>query len=335
MTQTDIFGGTKPEPVKVDIPYTNSMLKSAMQKRIRRGDVDEALRLAKSLMYKDPMDFARRVFVVVPEESWVHPYLAKMPEIIQRLSKKDAVLTEDDKTVMLSMIRDAAACETRDFYIKNPDDRPFEPERMSHLSDKERELVQAIMYRKSIGGMRPDIIMMESLINIWVNRFSDKVYDIPGFVDIFETLTGELVDDSKIDFATDDDFPYYAIDFHCAPFISGMLLDRKRSNSPDDFERNELKQFIDQNIDHSKLTPRKDKGDTYDEAIYKVMWLYEVSRNTKINHWTNRTVDWYTDGPFDEPSEMREAFDQLNELLKPKWEGAAKWYVRVQHQPKK
>lgn len=325
--QIDLFNEPNDE---IEIPFYQSTLKSALQKRIRRGETDEALRIAKSMIEQDAHDFARRIMVVVPEESWVHPLMVNMPNIISRLQRKGEKATDTDKSLMLTLVRDASDAITRDFYIKNPDDKPIEPGQLSYISDKEKGLVDALIYRSKIGGMKPDIAMFNSLVNVWVNRFSNKTFSWEDFVSIFPSLTQPIVKWDDIEYAKREDIPFYAVDFHCFKPIAGILLrTAKKDGTPVD---NKIVEYINSGVfDGMNVTPRW--GDSREvEIVKKTMWLFEVSRNTKLNHWFDepRAVDWFTDAGFREPVEYQQQLSNLNDIMMQQWERLADWYVGTQ-----
>lgn len=328
MVQSTLFNN---DPKK-DVPFVPSLVKSAYQKRVRRGETEQALRLAKSAIHLDAHDFARRVMVVAPEESWVHPLLPEVAKIITRLQRKTETATDEDKSILLTIVRDVSEAPTRDFYIKNPHSVPFEPQQLDYLSPQERELVNSLIYRSQIGGMRSDITMFQNLINVWVNRFSNKLMTYDDLRSKFPTIDSPPVQWDNIEFASGEDIPYYAVDFHCFPPSADMILYRRRwVNGEKTREATDVKRYIDENL--SGVVVKTRPGDTVEiELVKKTMWLHEASKNTKPNWWfdTPRTVDWYTDEAHYEPVEYREQLTELSNIMQPYWKDLAEWYVNKQ-----
>lgn len=325
MVQANLFGEEKPI-----VPYPKSLVKSAIQKQVRRGNVDAALRLTKAHIEMDAHDFARRVFVIVPEEVSIHPLLVKMPEMITRLQKKAAKATDEDKSIMLTLIRDAAKATHRDFYLHNPDDQPIiSADQLNWLNEERKEMIRAIQYRASIGGMKSDIAMFNSLYRIWVTRWSGG--EITSYKDYFNSLDEPMVKMEDIELPTDEDIPYYAADFHCFPPGADMILFRRSWQNGEKVKTaTPVYDFIQNRMSGVYVRPRP--GDSREiEIVKKTMWLYEAARSSKINLWAGRTVDWWIEGDQKQPSEYRDVFDELNEFMAPYWADVASWYVSKSH----
>lgn len=323
MTQAELFPNPASQPV---VPYPKALVKSAIQKQVRRGEVDAALRLTKAHIEMDAHDFARRVFVIVPEEVSIHPLLVKMPEMIRRLARKGSVATDDDKNLMLTLIRDAAKATHRDFYLHNPDDKPIiSTEQLNWLSDERKEMIRALQYRASIGGMRSDIAMFQSLYRIWVTRWTGG--EITDYKNYFNSLDEPMVDHTTIELPHDTDIPYMAADFHCFPPGAKLLLYRSKwVNGEKRSEPTVLTQFIEERMKDVYVRPRP--GDSREvEIVKKTMWLYEASRSEKINLWTGEKVSWWTLGDQKQPIEHKHLFDEFNELMKPLWQDLTGWYI--------
>ena len=66
---------------KKNVGFSISLLKSNLQKAIRRGNVDVALKSAKLLLHKSPNDFWRRLPIIIAEDVLPHPQLRKMVDL--------------------------------------------------------------------------------------------------------------------------------------------------------------------------------------------------------------------------------------------------------------
>ena len=109
--------------VKALVPFSPSLLKSAIQKSVRRGNVDQAVRAAKSLIQLNEVDALRRLMIIPIEDCILPPDYDKYAAMLTKVNAKGSVpLTEEEKTLALSIIADVARCEWRDLDVGNPDD---------------------------------------------------------------------------------------------------------------------------------------------------------------------------------------------------------------------
>lgn len=305
-----------------------SIFKSACQKHIRRGNVEGALKCAKANIEQDAHDFSRRVMVLAPEEVTIHPLMVQMVEINQRLSKKGNEATDLDKNIMLTIVRDCAAAEVRDSW-EYREQTSFEltQEVFDYFPDWQKNIIRALKYRGSIGGMSGDLKMFRNM----VNYISEKwVKGEPYTYEMFYKNINDvnMVDHTLIEMPTKDDIPYYSVDFHCFPPISRLCLYKpKWVNGEKISEPTAYKTLIDglkgKTEKPVKSIRKMDSDD--DEWVKKIMWLYEASTSYKKDYRSGEPLDSIkADGVTDHDKKI---FDICHETLIPIWKGVVDWYL--------
>ena len=307
-------------------PLPKSIYKSACQKNIRRGNVDSALRCAKANIEQDAHDFSRRVMILAPEEVSIHPLMPAVASINKRLSKKGQVATDTDKDIMLSIVRDCAEATKRDLWEYGEETKFILTKDMfDYFAKWQQDILMALRYRGSIGGMKGDIKMCNDMVNYLSEKWSNgEDYGYSIFFD--KDKLAELVDNKSISMPTIEDIPYFAVDFHCFPPISKLCLGKPSwVNGIKTTEPTEYKKFID-SVKNDMDVPVKSvrAGDTDDdEWVKKVMWFYESSISYKTDYSTGKIIDERDD--FTEND--RAILDKAHSILVPIWQDIVEWYL--------
>ncbi len=301
MTQSELFKNKAKE-----IPLSKSLLKSAMQKSIRRGEVNKAVRCTKSLMDKDTKACLRRLMVVALEDGLLIPGYAELAIMTEKIRKKQDKLSEEEKTRVLTMVADLAGCEWRDFHKANPD--YSDTYSLAALGDDERCLINAITYRAKIGGYKDDIDMLRTYSKIWSNRFS-KDWNFNRLKDYF---TGEVIDYRDIPYAQVSDIPLEAPDFHISP-VGKILL---------------KKPYVSQLIRDAFPDGTRQWAEpwTSDEDILnKIAWAFRSGVNYKKVLWTGKPVDWLVADNI--PKHHWDDFKAIYRRIQPELDSIANWYL--------
>jgi hypothetical protein len=290
-----------------DIPYSVSLLKTALQKSVRRCEVDKALSICKSLLDKDDRACLRRLMVIVLEDGLLLPNYDKLAILTDRVRQKGSSLTEEDKTLVLTMVADLTRCEWRDFDKNNPD---YSKEyKLARLEDEGLALINAINYRVRIGGWKDDMEMLRNYAKVWNKRFAEGSWNIEKLKSYF---TGEVIEYADVPYASIEDIPIQAIDFHSYP-ISKILL---------------KKPYVSQMI--RKAVPEDNrqwaKPYTSDEDILnKVIWTLRSGINYKQVLWTSEPVNWLiSDGI---PEQHWNDFQSIYQKIEGELDSIARWFL--------
>jgi hypothetical protein len=297
------------DKIKISVPYSKSLLKSAIQKAVRRGDVDKAVKCTKSLIDKEPVDCLRRLMIIVLEDCLLHPGFADLAKLTDRISRRGgAVLTENEKTVVLTIVADIARCEYRDFHKDNPDEVDIEG--LNRIEEDELKLVNAIVYRSRIGGMPSDTGMFYQYSKIWQYRFGNGSWNVERLKGYF---TGEVVNYSDVAYATNDDILLPAVDFHCSP-VGRIVL--KKS----DVIAKLQKAF--------PMESRKwaEPWTSDEDILNKIVWCLRSGVCPKKIIWRSEPVDWLVEDKIPEQywSDFKTIYNQIEGEL----DAIALWFLR-------
>lgn len=289
------------------VPYSPSLLKSAIQKAVRRGDVDKALACTKSLIDKDPRACLRRLMVIVLEDGLLLPNYQELALLTDHIRLKGSSLTEQDKTNVLTMVAELTRCEYRDFDKNNPD--YAEGYQVAKLEDDELALVNAINYRVRIGGYKGDLDMLRNYARIWQKRFGEGSWNVERLQSYF---TGEVVEYADVPYATNEDIPIEAIDFHCSP-IGRILL---------------KKQYVTELIQKAMPSDTRDWAEPWtsdEDMLNKVVWALRSGVNFKSVIWSGKHVDWLVADQI--PEQYRDDFRTIYSRIHDELDGLAHWYL--------
>lgn len=310
------------DEVKALIPFSPSLLKSNIQKNVRRGNVDGAVRSAKSLMELNEVDCLRRLPIIIIEDCILHPRLDEYAKMLVKVSGKNGTpLTEGEKTVALSIIGDVARCEWRDLDVGNPDDEGKEYAMQPVIGNKENDLVNALLYRARAGGSRWDVPMLNGLARVWNKRFAEKSWDIEKLESHF---TGEEIKWSDVPYATVDDIMLEAVDFHCSGILY-MLL-----------KIDWVKDLLRKGIPFNKRDWLG--GDVSDHNLLEqIMWCCRSSINLKKNVWETQVgkdqpVSWLWADKV--PEAIWPVYEHITEAIKEETDNISKWLIRKQGEMK-
>jgi len=305
--------------VKALVPFSPSLLKSAIQKSVRRGDVDKAVRTAKSLIQLNEVDALRRLMIIPIEDCILPPDYDKYAAMLAKVSAKGSVpLTEEEKTVALSIIGDVARCKWRDLDVGNPDEEEGKDYAMRPVQgNKENDLVNALLYRARAGGSRWDVPMLNQMARVWNRRFAEKTWDIEKLESYFSS---EVIDWNDVPYATVDDIMLEAVDFHCSGILY-MLL-----------KIDWIKYLLRKEIPFNKRDwLGSDMSDH--NLLEQIMWCTRSSINYKKNVWETQVgkdqpVSWLWADSI--PEEMWPVYEHIASEIKEETDNISRWLIRKQ-----
>lgn len=175
--------------------YPGQLLKSAMQKAVRRGLHATAVRVALQLLIQDPISFLRRLPVVVMEDSILDRGMAAVVWLVMA-STKGWKLSRSQVDFLLWVVYCAALCPFREIVPEpaSPPENPFSSDpaqavfREEALSPTDpsfpdaaqegveaKELescVAALWLRATYGGMPGDVLFLCGFADRWCRRLS-------------------------------------------------------------------------------------------------------------------------------------------------------------------
>ena len=289
------------------VPYSASLLKSSIQKSVRRGEVDKALACTKSLLDKDPRACLRRLMVITLEDGLLLPNYTELAVLTDHIRLKGSSLTERDKTLVLTMVADLTRCEYRDFDKNNPD--YIENYKVTKLEEDELALVNAINYRVRIGGYRGDLDMLRNYARIWAKRFGEGTWNVDKLKGYF---TGEVIEYADVPYATNEDIPLETIDFHISP-VSKILI---------------KKPYVSQMI--RKAMPPETRAWAGEwnsdlDILNKVCWCMRSGVNFKKVVWSGEPIDWLSADQI--PQELWDDFRTIYSKIESELDSLARWFL--------
>jgi hypothetical protein len=310
------------DEIKALVPFSPSLLKSAIQKSVRRGDVDKAVRAAKSLIQLNEVDALRRFMIIPIEDCILPPDYHKVAAMLRKVSSKgSAPLTEQEKTISLTIIGDVARCEWRDLDVGNPDDEGKEYAMQPVQSSKENDLVNALLYRARAGGSRWDVPMLNQMARVWNRRFSEKSWDVEKLKSYY---TGQVINWNEVPYASVDDIMLEAVDFHC----SGILYMLLKIDWVKDLLKKEIpfnkRDWLGSDVSHHNL-------------LEQIMWTTRSSPNSKKNIWKTQVgidqpVSWlWADGV---PEAKWPVYEHITEATKEETDNISRSVIAKQGEKK-
>lgn len=236
-TQGDkLFIGTTNEPEQIFEPkvmkkkYFNGILKSNLQKCIRRGLSKSAVRTAYQLINQNLNEFLRRWIIIIAEDSIIHPDMLYAMWLCMAHSKGYKI-TNNQVEFLLDMVYQVAESK---YYDKVITDKLFNSELQDcvtvkkifnnpqniRIINKIGECCLAMLLRSMYGGMKGDMIFLKSFNKIWKKRINDneekwvkflqKVWKLP------ERPQFNLIFNQK-------DKYLFSIDWHCCNYFMDKL----------------------------------------------------------------------------------------------------------------
>jgi hypothetical protein len=195
---------------KISCTYSIPLVKSNLQKAIRRGDTVIAIQSAIALIQSSPMELLRRLPIIYIEDVCLMDSYSIVVWLM--MADKDyGPLKPRDIDILLHIVKSLCTCMTYFPYKKNDYNYAFTHE--SLLS--ERDEILSIYYRSLYGGMHGDMQMLKTSIDYYRTH--------PGEIMKTEYNT---IDYSQIE--PEIDILMEAIDFHPYPQMLHMLQQRTR-----------------------------------------------------------------------------------------------------------
>jgi len=300
-----IFGENINKQGKISV----SLLKSNLQKAVRERDVEKAIRSAKSLMNMDLLQFLRRLPIIIIEDAILHPKMVEIIEILKKVSKnKFYQLSEDEKDLLINIVAEVAEIDIVDIWVDEEmakELKQFEDEnieKLSQLNDDERNLILALKYRASIGGMKGDIEMLTNYSRLWFKRFLTKEWSVEKLASLYKSQNLKF---NEVKEADKDDIILRAIDIHCSPLTKILL------------KKDEVKGLM------LKTFPNY-QGD-WEQKLKEILWRNLIGINKKKVIGSNQYRSWYKILKINKEEEERERY--FFTQIKGEVENIQRWFL--------
>ena len=155
------------------------ILKSNLQKCVRRSLNEFAINTALCLMILDPNELLRRLPIIILEDVILHEDYTFLVWLMCAVSK-NLKINDFFLDKCLNIVNDISINKNRE--IVNPniqykkiDLRKIEKDDFSNfLNSKQKNLLWSIELRKSYGGMNGDMKMLNYFTNKWYDKFKNN-----------------------------------------------------------------------------------------------------------------------------------------------------------------
>lgn len=201
---------------KPEVVYYAPLLKSALQKAIRRRLTDQAIAIAYQFLRQEPVEFLRRLPIYMMEDTYLQPTAAIRAVWLMCAVSKGWKLTTDDVQFLLDTVKTLCDLDQHELLDTSPAPPLFS--RIKTIIEPLSEIqaaVAAIWIRSEFGGMKGDMAFLLNACHTWLDREAD------GFV-IEETIQSENVPIPSAS-QTSNLYLLEGVDFHCYPRLLQSL----------------------------------------------------------------------------------------------------------------
>jgi len=213
--------------------YFMELLKSNLQKCIRRGLAESAVKTAYQIINQDMETFLRRIINIIAEDSVIHP---KMLEImwLYIAHSKGYKISNMQVSQLLEIVYQVSNFNYHDIIITDPNYAKPQDCSFDYIIDSIDDTVTKVdqccfsmLLRSIYGGMKNDMIFLRSSSKIWKNRMENNKDEWIKFISDIWTSNIEFnhskIVDNQIIFNnkiinlefSDADKHDFAVDQHC------------------------------------------------------------------------------------------------------------------------
>lgn len=186
-----------------------SFLKSHLQKCLRIGNINKSIITAYLLMEININQFLRRFPIIILEDIYL---IKELDIIIWFMIMSDLIIIPDSfKKWILGLIKFLCTYKKKLYYNKSINYPNYNG--ILNISSKNKSIILSLIIRKSYGGMKGDILMLNYIIEDWIINFNNNVE-----LDEINIKTITI-----IDILDPEQYEISAVDFHCYPQIIDIL----------------------------------------------------------------------------------------------------------------
>lgn len=214
------FNNTQLHQYSNEIFSNVPVLKSNLQKCIRRGFITQALKTAYCLMTVDFQSFIRRLPIIMIEDVILHN---SFPTIIwMMIAYPQWQPSLGQIQWLLGVVHFLASCKTADSVIK---------EKLIPNNNNYLDIIYSLQIRKSFGGLPDDLTMINDYIVTWNNRFVKN--EIPK--EFLKKI--QIINLNSMNLFTKEDIEYSAIDFHCFKIMLTWIHEKYSEYEKEDIKK--------------------------------------------------------------------------------------------------
>lgn len=214
------------------------VLKSMLQKAIRRKRPLPAVRVAMELLDKAPAELLRRLPIIALEDSSLHPNLPLLVWLMMAHSK-DFHIPLALGRALLQIVFEIAACPNQDALpetIGNLDDTTTNNNLLS-LSTLTDITLWSLVARAAYGGMKGDVVMLQRYACLWQTRYKNEACQLASCPAMSWRAVPQLLHATAHHKATQAvphqipclylaDITLEGVDFHCSNVLEHLATDQ-------------------------------------------------------------------------------------------------------------
>ena len=220
------------------------LLKSHLQKAIRRKNTNLALKTLYSLMQSDKTAALRRIPIIAIEDVC---FIQGMSTIVWFIiADKNHIITKNDYLFIVDFVY--TMCETDTYYdyidnSKNGDDKPLTHKKIVNANQNPNDIdeILAAFYRMQYGGMHCDMQLVTNAIKQQMNASIDTPYAVR-----LKTcqINNNILYRHLVLTLNPEEFIQEAIDFHPYPWIIKKIYSNISQKTGDVITHDAIKLYI-------------------------------------------------------------------------------------------
>lgn len=273
-----------------------AILKSSLQKMIRRMNPILALRSAYTLLHLKPAVFLRRLLVIMVEDSYIHSFFTEICWYMMACTNYE--LDMEDVDYLMNMVYTLSKCEMhRSFRANTNGNKNIQimikemKKRMDESVDIDSDfmnrmsLIIAIYFREQYGGLEGDLHMLDNLRNCLFDNNKHSVFIIDKLISLALEDDGNdnVSRDESYRFLILNDIDISAIDFHCCPEMVGFI--QKKLPKMPDYMIKQIMWRQSSGINYRKKSKDKSEKQMNEEKVWnddiKPIWISWLRENSK------------------------------------------------------
>lgn len=210
------------------------ILKSNLQKCIRRSDTENALKTSKTMCKISFIEFVRRLSIIMLEDAVLHESFMVLSWFVA--AYPDFQPTKNDLEFLYGIVKYLSDLPVRDNYSKI-DSYNFKNKKKNWekiLNQSHISILYSLQFRASYGGLKGDIKMINSLTEIWEKRMINNNLSFLNYLNFnIPIYTKKIKNILKLEINP------VSVDFHCYPKMLQLL-----NNKFSEYDKDILKKTI-------------------------------------------------------------------------------------------
>jgi len=254
--ETTIFKSRKKNYTTLNI----SLLKSTLQKAIRRQNIELSINIAFQMINLDFNEFIRRFLIIILEDVCFNLDYIYLVWFLCASSTKNLILKKKHVKWILGYIKFIANNDYQ-FNYEKKESLNIDFIKKDNIFKLHYDLLLSLLLRKSFGGMNGDLKMINYYLDYYYKKFKNiKIGEhFPELIINIEPIS------YKFDIINVIDFPLESVDFHCFNNLVTLIFKNYNNYSEEDIKKSIW--FCSSSINYRNKIKYDEK---YDEIYNKI-----------------------------------------------------------------